>query len=51
MSDIVKELRITDEEREAIELAADVIAECEDDDGEPLDGVALTLRGILDRLK
>jgi hypothetical protein len=42
---------LTDEERAAIELAADVIAECEDDDGEPLDGVALTLRGILDRLK
>ena len=42
---------LTDEEREAVELAADVIAECEDDDGEPLDGVALTLRGILDRLK
>jgi len=47
----VARLRLTDAEREAIELAADVIAECEDDDGEPLDGVALTLRGILDRLK
>jgi hypothetical protein len=50
MSDIVKELRITDEEREAIELAADVIADFENDDGEPLDGVALTLRRLLERL-
>ena len=50
-ADEIERLRLTDEERAAIELAADVIAECEDDDGEPLDGVALTLRGILDRLK
>jgi len=46
----VARLRLTDEEREAIETAAAVLEECEDDDGEPLDGVALTLIGILNRL-
>jgi len=38
------------EEREAIETAAAILEECEDNDGEPLDGVALTLIGILNRL-
>ena len=47
----VARLRITKAEREAIELASDVIAECEDDDGEPLDGVAEVLRKLLRRLQ
>jgi len=42
---------LTDEERGAIEFAADIFEDFEDSDGNPLDNLAAVLDGLLERLK
>ena len=46
----IARLRVTDAEREALQVAREILGEMEDDDGEPFTPEAEAIGGLLERL-